>query len=289
MAAPDDAVARVVAVVRAAPKYRAVAPAVVARVAERALAGHPRLGDAVRATKNRLHQAGGAFLDGRPDYAGWLAELRRARAASDEEWRAACRRIMRHHASTRERLAVLERFYAEVFAAAGPVRSLLDVACGLGPLAIPWMPLAAGGVYHACDMYEDLVAFLNAVIPLAGVEGGAAVCDASDFALPAFAARPADAPPYDLALLLKLVPCLDRLDPGAAYRLVEAVPARCLAVSFPVHSLGRRRRWTPDLYRRRFEALTTGREWAVTRLEFPTELVFVVRREGTGAPPAARG
>ena len=67
-----------------------------------------------------------------------------------------------------------------------PIRSVLDVACGLNPLAIPWMPLAPDVHYYACDIYADMIAFLNGFFQIAGIDGQAQACDlVSDAAAPA--------------------------------------------------------------------------------------------------------
>jgi 16S rRNA (guanine(1405)-N(7))-methyltransferase len=75
-----------------------------------------------------------------------------------------CERAMRSHASTRERLPDLDEFYAGVMQRTGALESVLDVACGLNPLALPWMGLPAGGRYLACDIYTDMVSFLNKIL-----------------------------------------------------------------------------------------------------------------------------
>ena len=54
-----------------------------------------------------------------------------------------CLERMRGHASTQERLPILEEFFQTTLASIAPVESVLDLACGLNPLALPWMPLTA--------------------------------------------------------------------------------------------------------------------------------------------------
>src|SRR5262249_35063568 len=132
----------------------------------------------------------------------------------EEAFRAACLRVMHHHASTRERLPILNEFCTTIFAALPPVRSVLDVACGLNPLAIPWMPLTADATYIACDIYEDMADFLNGFFPLAGVQGRAEACDVIG------------TPPtqtVDLALVLKVLPPLEQIDKTAGLTLLKAL------------------------------------------------------------------
>ena len=125
-------------------KYREIEPGLVRRVAERE-AGNRRtsMRDAEKATRRKLHQVTAAYLPGEMRYERWLAELRVA-AADPEALRAACLRIMAHHASTQERLRLFPGFYHEILQGIAPPGTVLDIACGLNPLAIPFMPLAPG-------------------------------------------------------------------------------------------------------------------------------------------------
>jgi 16S rRNA (guanine(1405)-N(7))-methyltransferase len=176
---------------------------------------------------------------------------------------------MRHHASTRERLGILETFYTTTLAAIGPVRSVLDVACGLNPLALPWMPLAVGPTYYACDIYADMVEFLNGFFAIAGVAGQAQVCD--------LIAGPPSVQ-VDLVLVLKALPPLEQIDRDAGRRLLRALDARHLLVSFPAQSLGGRGKGMVEHYEQRFRALVDAEGWAVERFVFPTELAFLVAK-----------
>ena len=61
--------------VLASAKYRHVSPGFVRSIGVRELAIRPNLKAAIKATKNTLHQAGGAFQDAPIDYAQALARL----------------------------------------------------------------------------------------------------------------------------------------------------------------------------------------------------------------------
>ncbi|MCA9969864.1 MAG: hypothetical protein KC425_06595, partial [Anaerolineales bacterium] len=140
-----------VTAVLASSKYRDLAPELVRRIGARELAARRSFKEAVKATKNKLHQVGGAYFETRIDYGRAAARLRQA-AGDEAAWRAACRELMRLHASTRERLPILDGFYGALLADVPPARSVLDIACGLNPLTWPWLPAAPGAVYQACDI-----------------------------------------------------------------------------------------------------------------------------------------
>ena len=261
-----------VAAVTTSAKYHLVSRDLVVAIGTRELRDQRSFKDAVKATKNKLHQVAGAFMDARPRYDQWLVLLDNAKQQGPDDFRAACAAIMATHASTRERLPILSAFYDTIFAALPPVRSVLDLASGLNPLALPWMPLAADARYTACDIYHDMTDFLTAYLAIAGVAGRADVCDL-------VAAAPDDE--ADLALVLKALPTLEQLDRDAGGRLLRSLRARAVLVSFPARSLGGRNKQMVATYGERFEALVATEGWSAQRFEFASELAYLVRRPTT--------
>jgi 16S rRNA (guanine(1405)-N(7))-methyltransferase len=260
---------QLVTAVRASARYRRVNPNVVANIGTRELTKRRSLKEAIKETKNTLHRIGGAYLTPAMDYARWLETLRQAAATGDPlALRHACRAIMSHHASTRERLPILDHFYATTLAPIAPVRSVLDVASGLNPLAIPWMPLAADAAYLACDMYEDMMPFIAAFMALAGVRGRVWAGDVTQ-----------SCPTEHVHVALKALPCLDQIDKTAGLRLLQMINADHLLVSFPVQSLGAREKGMATNYEARFRATIAGTGWSLTRFAFATELAFLVSKK----------
>jgi 16S rRNA (guanine(1405)-N(7))-methyltransferase len=268
MSAPDPAqLEALVAAVQAGANYRTVSPDLIRRIGLRALATQPDFKATVKATKNKLHQVAGAYLDARMRYTDWLQTLEAAHATSDAAFRAACLQIMAHHASTRERLTLLPDFYMTLLGALPPIHSVLDVACGLNPLALPWMPLAEGATYYACDLFTDLAEFLNSFFKIAGVAGRAEVADVIG-----------SPPPYivDVALVLKVLPPLEQVDKTAGLSLLRSLHARHILVSFPRQSLGGRDRRMSENYTRRFREMIRDEHWSVQSFDFSTELCFLL-------------
>ncbi|MCD6288989.1 MAG: 16S rRNA methyltransferase [Anaerolineae bacterium] len=254
--------------IRLSPKYKYVAPEFIRSVGKIELTRRGNLKAAVKATKNKLHQIAGAYLPGRMAYDVWLRRLADAtRSADPGVLRSTCVEIMHHHISTRERLPILDAFYATTLADLGPIHSVLDVACGLNPLAIPWMPLADRATYIAYDIYEDMVAFLSTFMGMVPVRGKAEVHDVLRY-------RPGEH--VELALLLKTIPCLEQVDKEAGRRLLDAIDADHILVSFPAHSLGGRRKGMVAHYEESFYKLIEGRGYSVWRYEFASELAFLL-------------
>ena len=248
-------------------KYRTIAPEFVRKIAAEELRKFPKSKEAIKATKNRLHQVAGAYLSALPNYDSWLERL--SAAADADERREICRALMQTHASTRERLLILDDFYQKILADIAPVRSVLDLACGLNPLAIPFMPLADDATYFACDLYTDQADFFNRAFPLLGVNGSAWAADVT---------QTVPQQHVDLALVIKAIPCLQQIDKGIGLRLLEGVQADHMLVSYPTQSIGGREKGMRATYEAQFNELVAGKGWTIRRYDFPTELAFLITK-----------
>jgi 16S rRNA (guanine(1405)-N(7))-methyltransferase len=272
-------IARVVAGVRASAKYRHVCDRTIWRIASEewarrapsASGSAQALKQAVKATRARLHQVYAAY-ESHVDYERTYRDLEAAYAQGREAVvRQACRDVLARHASTRERLGIVDRLYSQIWAHTGVPGSVLDLACGLNPLALPWMGLRPSTTYHAYDIDAERIAFLNRYLALAGMRGFAHLQDViSD--------PPAEA--AEVALLMKTSACLERQRAGSTSALLELLQVRHIVVTFPVHSLGLRRKGMPQHYTQTFQEMLAGRPWGVTRLELETELAFIVDKAG---------
>lgn len=257
--------------VRRSARYRDVDPAMLERLAAEELPRARNVDDAVKRVKRRLHQAVGAFRgDGRAPApaAAWNGHL------EDPAFRAACAEVMRGHASTRERLPHLDAFYEAIWTVTGRPRSVLDLGCGLNPLALAWMRIGDAS-YEAVDVDERPLATVRDFLSLVGQPHRVTHRDLVAAPAPESA---------DVALLLKLVTTLDRQDPSAAARLLGALHVPHAVVSFTTRTLGGRSLGMERTYRDRLARLVTdvGRVAEVREASVPSELVFVLRLERAG-------
>lgn len=246
-------------------RYRDVDSRLVERLAGEEAPRARNVDDAVKRVKRRLHQAVGAFE-------GPEVSLEAIRTAYDGSldapaFRDACRAALTGHASTAERAADLEPLGA-VIRDTKALR-LIDLGCGLGPLALPWYGLARDAHVTAIDVDGRALATVGDFLELIGqphvVREQDLVADAAT-------------PPADLALLLKLVTTLDRQDPLAAERVIRALRVPRAIVSFPTRSLGRRK-GLESTYRRRMDELLRALGDRVSRVEEASvrnELIYVL-------------
>jgi len=264
-----DILDQIVREVQKGAAYRDVHPGLIRRVAGQMLERKADFKEVVKATRNKIHQVGGAYFGRTVPYERWQTELKDIHLQDRTRLLAYCRKVLQQHASTRERLPILEKFYVTLFESLAPVQSVLDLACGLNPLTIPWMPLAPNATYIAVDIYLNLVSFLNQFLSYTSLNGKVEWCDLLE-----------GCPPYQtqVALLMKAIPCLEQLDKNIALSLLQSIQAEYMVISFPAHSLCGHRKGMIENYANPFHQPISGLPWKVKRFEFPGELVFLVKR-----------
>ncbi len=152
-----------------------------------------------------------------------------------EQRQAAALALARDHASTRERLAGLDAFYGQLFQLTGAPHSILDIGCGLHPLLFPFDG-AGSRVQRYLAIDKDPQA-ARAVAAYAQARGDgrlqARVWDMGE----GWEAIPP--PPFELALLLKVVPIVARAAPGLL-PVLAATPAQRLLITGSRLALTRR-------------------------------------------------
>lgn len=271
MASPvNEELEQLVKLVQESGKYSAISTGLIRSIGITELGKRPGLKEAVKATRSKLHQVGSAYQETPIPYEKYSAELAGLdHSLADpavQTWLKSC---MKLHASTRERLPILEKIYSETLAPIGPIQSVLDVACGLNPLSIPWMDLTGDFSYQAVDIYTDMIDFLNQYFTHFGIHGRAEVADILQ--------NPPQQP-VQVALIMKTIPCLEQLDRQAGKTLLENIQAEIMLVSFPARSLGGRSKGMVRNYEAHFRDLISVKHWRVDRFEFLGELVFRVEK-----------
>ncbi len=215
-----------------------------------------------------LHQMWAAYWKTIPDYSKTLQTLT---TTLDEKFdvKEILRSVLALQTSTRERLSDLDNFYKQIFAVTGIPNSILDIACGLNPLTLPWMPNAKAIKYLAIDIDEIEVQFLNRVLNTldytnADVFSGDVLIDEYD--------------PVDVVFMLKLLPPLEHQEKGISEKLIQKTKAKYLIVSFPVESLSGKNKGMADYYQNWFEQILNKLQYKYQIIQFSTELVFVIQK-----------
>lgn len=258
--------------VRASRKYRALdlPEETLHDLLSRALERQPNPKAALKIVREKLHNIVAPYL-GDPDYTRAAGMLQAAFTdGSPEAVRAACLELLQSHASTRERIPLLEEFYPRLWQVSGKPSVLLDLACGLHPFSLPWMGLPAGCEYFAYDIHAPRVALINQFFRLTGQPGQALVQDVLVHP-PSIEA--------DAALFFKEAHRFDQRQRDCNLPFWQALRVRWLFVSLPAASLSGRR----DLVERQrnlIQKTLKGTGWPVTEVRFSNELVFCIRKDG---------
>lgn len=269
-AVSDDLKRLVVEQLRESRKYRTVSLATMERIAEWAVArsGSPK--EIVKNAKRKLHQVYGAYLD--PSTLKRAEELvGKLHTGMDmEQVRSVCREILSCHASTRERLPILDVALDALREALGPFSSVSDLACGLNPFCLPWLDPSGEIRYLASDIDDRLVAVINRFLECMGRSATAASHDI-------LCGNP---PAAEVVLLFKVLPSLERQEKGAAekiiLRLAKERAVRKLVVSFPSHSLGGHGKGMEAHYGGFIESIAGQLGLSFQRFPYSTEIFYIL-------------
>lgn len=245
-------------------KYRDVCPDTVRRVWKDCRRRYKRPKDADRAAREALHGITGAFLtDAEARECAWAMHAWATGARTDAQ----LTNVLNKHASTRERLPLsdMDALYARIFGVTGRPGAVLDLACGINPVY-----LAARGVrVTGVDISGKAVSLVNAFGETYGMPAEA-VC--ADLLCPGGVPQRR----YDVALLFKVLPLLERQRAGAALAVMQAVNAAHLAVSFPTRTMGGRDVGMARQYAAWMEAhLPPGRQVAAS-FQAGSELFYIL-------------
>ncbi len=222
------------------------------------------LKEAVKEAKRRLHNVVATYL-GDAHYPAAIERLRQA-ATSPDLFRTACADVLASHASTRERLAIMDEFYPRLWAVSGKPKILLDLACGLNPISYPWMGLDASCSYHVYDLNLPRIQFINQFFGLLGLPQNAIAADI--LLQPPFIAS-------DVALFFKEAHRFEQRQHGCNLPFWKAIQTRWLLVSLPVSSLSGRHSLI-EQHRRLVYGALEAESWQVSEVLFSNELVFCI-------------
>ncbi len=254
--------------IKQARKYRSICDDTLYRVVDWAALRYGTPREVLKASKRKLHQVYGAYLDqvSFSEIEGLVDTL--SAGTSEEDLRTVCRKILRCHASTAERIPVMQDLYAGLFRETGRPETVLDLACGLNPFALPWMSLDGDTTYHAEDMDHRLVSIANRLLARLG-RPQTVQCRDILVSKPEMEA--------DVVLLLKALPCLERQEKGISLELLRSLRTRCVVASFPVETLGGRDKGMVRHYDSFMTGLVDQLAATMHKMEHPNEVLYVLR------------
>jgi len=224
----------------------------------------------LKAVRTKLHNIVAPYL-GEPDYKELTEQLSHIPTSSldSPEMRAFCLSALTQHASTRERNPYLETFFTRLFKKTGKPETILDLACGLHPLSFPWMGLPGSVKYHAYDIIQPRIDFLNHFFQKIGLDG---LAENRDILVN---------PPQlhaNLGLFFKEAHRFEKRQPGCNRQFWASLKVDHLAISLPTQNLS----GTHSLLdqQRRLIQQNLPDDVQVEELLFKDEIIFLIDQQG---------
>jgi 16S rRNA (guanine(1405)-N(7))-methyltransferase len=267
----DEPVARIVQDLVQSKKYRHLSLETLERVARAAQKTHTKHHDALKTAKRKLHQIFAAYNPPGGDASLDDIPRRLAESPDDASLRASCVSWLRRHASTAERIEFLDQLYPALWREVGVPGTVLDLACGHHPFALPWMGLPPSTEYRACDIDHRLIDGLNLFLPRIGPRTTAQCED--------LLVHPLPTGQVDVVFLLKSVPCLEQQEKGATVRILRSLRARHTILSFPSKSLGGYQKGMRETYQRMIAEIASTLSAPVSLISFPNEDFYLLSGE----------
>lgn len=224
----------------------------------------------LKAVKRKLHNIVAPYL-GELDYAALTDQLAQIHETSLDSavLRSFCLDVLSQHASTAERIPIMAAFYERLFLATGEPQTIMDLACGLHPLAFPWMGLPTTTSYHAYDIVQPRVDFINQFFIKIGL---APLAENRDILM--------DPPTFDadLAIFFKEAHRFEKRQPGCNRAFWESLKAKTLAVSLPRQNLA----GTHSLLKAHRNLVTANlpENRQVREISCENEIIFLIYRPG---------
>jgi len=219
--------------------------------------------------RKSLHNVMAPYLED-INYLAQTAALKELRDQnpSQESLKSWCLDIMHLHASSRERLAYLDAFYQKIFATIGTPDSILDLACALDPLGLPWMNLPPSTKFFAYDIHQPRLDFLQTFFQYFNPQANAIHQDILTNIPEQIA---------DCAFFFKEAHRLEKRRPGSNRELFAGLDVKWLVVSLPSRDL-KGHHSLETYHSALIHKAIEGQPWHLTTDIVGDELLFFIRK-----------
>ena len=215
--------------------------------------------------RQKLHNIIAPYLE-ELDYRSAMTELNAIKNRGDQIIQEYCARILSAHASTKERIPIMSEFYAKIFEHTGIPGSILDLACGLNPFALPWMALPIETTYHAYDLHKPRIDLINAFLQ---VVGRPPLAEKRDILVKPPELR------ADVAFFFKEAHRFEQRQHGCNRPFWQALKVKTIVVSLPSSNLTGTHSMLEG-QRILVERAVNGLGWKVTEILVGNEIIFCI-------------
>lgn len=262
--------------------YREIDPTFIEQIVKRAMKPNRSEKEILSQAKTKIQNATNRFRVGGVNYRGLISELGDDPLHEMEkiDRQLFCADWLRQHEASKDRIPFIRRYYEEIFAALPPIRSVIDLGCGLNPVALSFMHLPKDVAYSAFDLPMDLIDFLNEFFHFIGINGHA------------FQSNLHNGMPDvdgDLTFIQKTIPVLEKTRKGSGRALFDAIRTPYAVVSFVASKEPKKEHPKKDKsgkirepkirYDLVYDAIIAASDWQSTKLTYPNEVVYVLKRD----------
>lgn len=179
-----------------------------------------------------------------------------------------CLSVMKKHASTRERIPWLVEFFGVIEEQIGRPKLVLDLACALDPLSLPWLKLAPEPTFLAFDVNGARISYLNQLFAAAFPFSKAIQQDI-------FVDPPCEK--ADCAFFFKEAHRLEKRQPGATARLLQQLNVDVIVLTLPATDLARHHS-LENYHTQLVEKAVQGQSFFFEKIRVGDELLFFIRK-----------
>ncbi len=188
--------------------------------------------------------------------------------------------LLRSHESTKERLPIYPQLYPQIFNITGKPDSIIDLACGLNPLSIPYLKIDINRLkYHAYDISTTEIDLIKNYFNYLknnnhAFIGTANVCDLRESIPPPVSSL------FPYSSIVFCFKILDIIDQGKGHtkseQLLDSIHSKFIVVSFATRTMSGKPMTAPK--RQWMEWLCNRKKWKYTILEFENELFYIIQK-----------
>jgi 16S rRNA (guanine(1405)-N(7))-methyltransferase len=224
-----------------------------------------------KGAKTKVHQTYGVFVNGTKINKVYERLVQAIKDEDEEEIKKQLTFALQLHVSSGERVNIMDELYKKIFEITWKPKMVLDVACGLNPISLPWMGLDKDIQYDAFDVHDEILEIVRNFTQIIGYTW---VHTFNQDLLSYNSDKE-----YDIAFIFKTLSTVDFQQKGSAAQILEHIHAKYLVISFPIVNIGYYKKWKNMLkyYSETYEPYFA--DFAeVHKIPFHNELVYVVKR-----------
>ncbi len=220
--------------------------------------------------RKKLHEVIAPYLEDIDYYqeTKYLSAEYQQNSLNNDQIKNWARTIMHKHASTRERLANLEGFYQTIWSKIGYPSSIIDLACALDPLSLPWFNNPFLNSFYGIDIHKPRLDFLETFFQLYFPFAKTIQQD--------FIAEPVQIK-ADCAFLFKEAHRMEKRKSGSTSQLIQNLDVQHIIISLPAKDLSGHHDLS-DFHTRLIENAIQGQKFSITRAQVGVELLYFIEK-----------